>query len=284
MVSPLVSGAELEAHLADPAWLVLDCQHDLMNHAFGRQSYAREHIPGAHFVSMEDDMAGTKTGANGRHPLPAVADLEALFSRLGVTAGTQVVCYDSANNNYAGRVWWTLRWLGHDQVAVLDGGLGKWRADARPTTASPPAARPAAQFAARPRDAMRVEVSTLVGNLGSRRLTVLDARTAERYAGLAEPIDPVAGHIPGALSRPWQQNILPDGTYKSAALLAAEYRALLGSAPASSLVHQCGSGVSACQNLIAMEIAGLAGSRLYIGSWSEWCADPARPVATGPNP
>lgn len=282
LASPLVSTATLAEHLADSAWVILDCQHDLMDHALGRRAYAREHLPGAHFVAMEDDMAGHKTGKNGRHPLPAIDALAALFCRLGIDATRTVVCYDASNNNYAGRVWWTLRWLGHENVAVLDGGLGKWKSEGRPLTAAPPAPPRPTNFVARPAPHHVVGVDEVVANLATRAFTVVDARTAERFAGAAEPIDPVAGHIPGALSRPWQANVDPDGTYKDAATLRAEYSRLLGATPPASVVHQCGSGVSACHNLIAMEAAGLAGSRLYVGSWSEWCADPARPVATGP--
>ncbi len=283
MHDKIVSCAELAAHLTDPDWIILDCQHDLMNHTFGREAYAREHIPGAHFVAMEGDMAGTKTGSNGRHPLPTPAALEAVFGRLGVSAGRQVVAYDGSQNNYAGRVWWTLRWLGHHAVAVLDGGLGKWKAEGRVLTADVPVPR-AAVFTARPDDSRRVAVSAIVANLGKPGMKVVDARAAERYSGATEPIDPVAGHIPGALLRFGKDNIKPDGTYKGAADLKAEFRQLLGDTPPEQVVHQCGSGVSACNNLIAMELAGLSGAKLYVGSWSEWCADPSRPVATGMTP
>ena len=279
----LVQTAELAAHLSDPDWIVLDCQHDLMNHHLGRESYARGHIPGAQFVDMEADMAGAKTGRNGRHPLPAPEAMIATFGRLGITAGKRVVAYDNSQNTYAGRVWWSLRYMGHANVAVLDGGLGKWVAEGRPLGTDVPAARPAT-FSGRPNDAMKVEVEAIVAGLGRPGMTVIDARTAERYAGQQEPIDPVAGHIPGAKLRFWKDNINPDGTYKSAAELRAAFMALAGDRPSSEIVHQCGSGVSACHNLIAMEIAGLTGSRLYPGSWSEWCADPARPVARSMTP
>ena len=283
MRKTIVSCAELAAHLTDPDCIILDCQHDLINHAFGRDSYAREHIPGAHFVSMEDDMAGVKTGRNGRHPLPTPAALEAVFSRLGVAAGRQVVAYDSSQNNYAGRVWWTLRWLGHMGVAVLDGGLGKWKADGHALSTLVPAAHPAV-FSSRPDDSRKVDATAILANIGKPGMKVIDARAAERYSGASETIDPVAGHIPGALLRFWKENVNPDGTYKSAATLKAEFTQLLGDTPPAQVVHQCGSGVSACNNLIAMELAGLGGARLYVGSWSEWCADPTRPVATGLAP
>lgn len=283
MHDKIVSTSELAAHLADPDWIILDCQHDLINHAFGRESYAKEHIPGAHFVSMEDDMAGVKTGRNGRHPLPTPDALVATFSRLGITAGRQVVAYDSSQNNYAGRVWWTLRWLGFKSVAVLDGGLGKWKAESRPLTAEVPAPRPAS-FSGTPDDSMRVSADAILASIGKPGMKVVDARAADRYSGAAETIDPVGGHIPGALLRFWKENINPDGTYKNPEVLRAEFQRLLGSTPPSEVVHQCGSGVSACNNMVAMEMAGLPGARLYVGSWSEWCSDPSRPVATGSAP
>ena len=283
MHTTIVSSDLLQQHLADPDWIILDCQHDLVNHAFGRQAYAKEHIAGAHFVSMEDDMAGVKTGSNGRHPLPTPEALNAVFGRLGVSAGRQVVAYDSAQNNYAGRVWWTLRWLGHRNVAVLDGGLGKWKAEGREISAAVPATRPTV-FSGKPDESMRVMVEAIAANLGRSGLQVVDARTAERYMGASETIDPVAGHIPGALSRFGKNNLNPDGTYKSPETLRAEFKGLLGDLPPAQVVHQCGSGVSACNNLIAMELAGLSGAKLYVGSWSEWCADPSRPVATGMTP
>ncbi len=283
MHTTIVSTDLLRQHLADPDWIILDCQHDLLNHAFGRQAYAKEHIAGAHFVSMEDDMAGVKTGGNGRHPLPTPEALNAVFGRLGVGAGRQVVAYDSAQNNYAGRVWWTLRWLGHKNVAVLDGGLGKWKAEGREISAAVPAARPTV-FSGTPDESMRVTVEAIVANLGRPDLQVVDARAVERYMGASEAIDPVAGHIPGALSRFGKNNLNSDGTYKSPETLRAEFKGLLGDLPSAQVVHQCGSGVSACNNLIAMELAGLSGAKLYVGSWSEWCADPSRPVATGMTP
>lgn len=283
MHTTLVSTSELEAHLHDPTWLVLDCQHDLLDHVFGRAAYAREHIPNAHFVSMEDDMAGGKTGRNGRHPLPSVESLESLFSRLGVSAGRQVVVYDQAQNNYAGRVWWTLRYLGHRGAAVLDGALGKWKSEGRPLTSELSTPTPTV-FRGHPNDALHVEVASIVERLGGTDLLLIDARTAERYRGEAEPMDPVAGHIPGALLRFWKDNIQADGSFKPPDALRAEFTELLGDRDPSQVVHQCGSGVTACHNLLAMEIAALPGSKLYIGSWSEWCANPERPVAIGATP
>jgi thiosulfate/3-mercaptopyruvate sulfurtransferase len=203
-----------------------------------------------------------------------------VFGRLGIGAGTQVVCYDQQPGMYASRLWWMLRWLGHDAVAVLDGGWTKWAAEGRPaaTDVPPPGT---ATFTPRASAMGAVAVEAVVASLPSRSLLLLDARAPERFRGETEPLDPVAGHIPGATNRPYAQNLNPDGTFKAAAALRAEFGALIGDRTLGTVVHQCGSGVTACHNLLAMEIAGLAGSKLYPGSWSEWVADPARPVATG---
>lgn len=264
----IVDTSVLSRHLDDPNWIVLDCQHDLMKPNWGRETYAAGHIPGAQFVSLDDDLAGAKNGSNGRHPLPSVESLTALFSRLGISEGKQVVVYDSAQSMYAGRAWWCLKWLGHQAVAVLDGGLGKWKLDGRALSTDMPAAKPA-QFVARVNAAIKVEG---------------DEVAARMKDGSAETIDPVGGHIPGAVNRFWKSNVNPDGTFKPAAELRAEFEALLAGKTPAEVIQQCGSGVTALHNFVAMEIAGLSGSRLYPGSWSEWCANPARPVATGSTP
>ena len=279
----LVSSATLAQHLDDSDWIVLDCQHDLMQPALGRAEYVRGHIPGAQFISIDHDLAGAKNGANGRHPLPSPVALEALFGHLGIAAGRQVVVYDGTQGNYAGRAWWSLRWLGHDAVAVLDGGLTTWIAEGRATTATVPPPHPT-RFVSRIRTDVQRDADYVVANLDGASMKIIDARVRERFIGAQETVDPVAGHIPGAVNRFWKDNLAADGRFKSAAELRAEFDRLLGETPAAQVVHQCGSGVSACHNLIAMEIAGLPGARLYPGSWSEWCADPARPVATGPTP
>lgn len=276
----LISTAQLAQHLNDPNWVILDCQHDLMNPAFGRESYAREHIPGARFISLDDDLAEHAAKGRGRHPLPAPESLAAAFSRLGIDAQHQVVVYDSAGGSYAARAWWCLRWLGHDAVAVLDGAIGKWKAEGRPMTAQVPTWS-ATRFAPHPDERMRVDSAALVDNLAFRQWQVVDARAPERFDGSAETIDPVGGHIPGAVNRFWKGNVNADGTFKTAEQLRAEFGPVLARRNAADLVHQCGSGVTACHNLLALEVAGLPGGKLYPGSWSEWCADPARPVAKG---
>lgn len=271
----LISVEELANHLEDPSFVVFDCRHDLMNPTAGAQAYAKSHVPGARFARSDEDLAGKKTGHNGRHPLPDPAAFMAWLGNMGVDASRQVVAYDNAAGAGAARLWWMLRWVGHQAVAVLDGGWEAWSA-AGPVTTTQPVVAPA-HFLGNATAAW-VDVDFVQAHLGDPTLAVLDARSAERYQGLTEPIDPVAGHIPGARNRFYKENLEASGCYKPAAILRQEYAALLAGLAPNQVVHQCGSGVSACHNLLAMEVAGLAGSRLYPGSWSEWVADPARPV------
>jgi thiosulfate/3-mercaptopyruvate sulfurtransferase len=273
----LVSVEELAAH---PEWRVFDCRHDLKNTEYGRQAYARGHIPGALFLHLDEDLSGATTGGNGRHPLPAIDDFARRMSECGVDASAQVVAYDNEGGIFAARLWWLLRWLGHERVAVLDGGLAGWKRSKRALEEQVPAAAPR-QFVPRVQD-LTVDVGRVLADLGSERMLILDARSAERFRGENETLDPVGGHIPGALNRFYFDNLDDDGCFfKPAPELRAEFAALLGGRPATQVVQQCGSGVTACHNLLAMELAGLSGSKLYPGSWSEWCADPARPVARG---
>ena len=277
----LISAPELQALQAGGAPLVvLDCGFDLADPGLGERAHAEGHLPGALYVHLDRDLSGAKTGASGyrgRHPLPARDALAARAGAWGVAPGVQVVCYDAQGMPYAARAWWLLRWLGHEAVAVLDGGPAAWVAAGGALTreAAPPQPRP--PYPAQPAAMPTLEAAELLAQLGRR--PVLDARAGERFRGDVEPLDPVAGHIPGALNRFFKHNLQGDGRFKPAATLRAEFAAL-HAAPAE-LVHQCGSGVTACHNLLAMEHAGLAGSALYPGSWSEWCADPARPVARG---
>lgn len=279
----LVGTNELRQHLDDPSWLVFDCTYDLMNPTAGTTAYARGHIPGAVFLSVDDDLAAPKNGANGRHPLPSAATFAERLGRAGFDGSQQVVAYDAQGCMPASRLWWMLRWLGHDAVAVLDGGFGAWSREGLPTSQAIPQRTPK-QFTPRIRDAMRVGAEQLMQDRGKAMFQVVDARAADRYRGENEVVDPMAGHIPGALNRFWGLNLGPDGRYKSSAILATEFTALLGNRLASAVVHSCGSGVSACHNLLAMEIAGLTGAKLYPGSWSEWIANKERPIATGPQP
>jgi thiosulfate/3-mercaptopyruvate sulfurtransferase len=276
----LVTVEQLQEHLEDPAWHVIDVRHDLMDVEAGPRAYKAGHIPGAVFAHTDDDLSGRKTGRNGRHPLPERADVVRAFRRWGVNDDTQVVAYDANGGNFAVRLWWLARWLGHTPVAVLDGGWPRWVAKTGLSTTGAAALAPG-QFTDRSASMALVGVDAVVHNLGTHGRLVLDARTPERYRGEQEPIDPIAGHIPGARNRPWQRNLEADQTFKSPQALRLEFEAALASTPPSRVIHQCGSGVTACHNILAMEIAGLPGSALYAGSWSEWIADPGRPVATG---
>jgi thiosulfate/3-mercaptopyruvate sulfurtransferase len=231
------------------------------------------------FAHLDRDLAGAKTGTNGRHPLPSPAACAANFGRLGIDASKQVVAYDQNSGAFASRLWWMLRWLGHDAVAVLDGGFERWLREGRPVSALVPAPRPVT-FSPRP-VLPTVDADGVQAGLGGGSIVVIDARAPERFRGEAEPLDPVAGHIPGAVNRPFGRNLGADGAFKPAATLRGEFEALLAGRSPATVVHQCGSGVTACHNALAMEVAGLPGAALYPGSWSEWCADPSRPVARG---
>ena len=273
----LVSAEQLAVH---PEWRVFDCRHDLKNTEYGRQAYARGHIPGALFLHLDDDLSGAKDGRNGRHPLPDIAGFAQRMSACGVDATTQVVAYDNEGGIFASRLWWMLRWLGHDKVAVLDGGLAGWKRSKRALEEAPPVVTPRI-FTPQPRD-MTVDSGQVLADLQSARMLIVDARSPERFRGENETLDPVGGHIPGAVNRFYFDNLDDDGCFfKPVAELRAEFDALLAGRPAESVVQQCGSGVTACHNMLAMELAGLSGSKLYPGSWSEWCADASRPVATG---
>jgi thiosulfate/3-mercaptopyruvate sulfurtransferase len=274
----LIPPGELAEHLDDPVWVVFDTRHDLMDVAKGRLLYAESHIPGAYFLHVDEDLSGAKDGRNGRHPLPAPDELARRMNQCGVTPRTQVVVYDDIGGNFAVRLWWMLRWLGHDQVALLDGGFPLWQKEGRPVSKEVPPARKGA-FVPRPHLGATVDTHFVERFREDASIRLLDARAAERFKGLQEPIDPVAGHIPGAINRFWQKNLNPDGRFKAPQQLRAEFEQLLG-ADAERTVHMCGSGVTACHNIFAMELAGLPGGRLYPGSWSEWCSDRARPVAT----
>jgi len=275
----LISTVELAAHLDDPAWVVFDCRHDLAKPESGARDYAVAHIPSARFLHLDRDLSAPANGKNGRHPLPDPKAFMRTLGNAGVDSGKQVIAYDAQTSVYAARLWWMLRWLGHENVAVLDGGYAKWTAEFRPTTDAVPHAT-ATDFAGQPR-AMSVEVADVLRSLGSPGRVLLDARSAERYRGENETLDPVGGRIPGSLNRFFRNNLERNGCFKQAAEIRQAFADLLGDKPPESVVHSCGSGVSACHNLLAMEIAGMHGSRLYPGSWSEWCSDPSRPTETG---
>lgn len=280
MEKMLVTPEELAAHLDDPTWVVFDTRHELTDPARGPAAYAAGHIPGAYFLHVDHDLAGHHTGSNGRHPLPEPSDLAAKLNQRGLAPGTRAVIYDDMGGNYAVRLWWMLRWLGHDRVALLDGGWPRWLEEKRPVSTALPAPR-AGSFEPKPLLGATVDASFLERFSTDPSIRLVDARAAERFRGEQESIDPVAGHIPGAVNRFWKSNLEADGRFKSPEKLRAEFEAVLGGVPAAKVVHSCGSGVTACHNLFAMELAGLDGARLYPGSWSEWCADASRPVARG---
>jgi len=282
----LISADNLAERLssAPGSVLVFDCSFDLANPNAGEQAYAAGHIPGARYLHLDRDLSGAKTGKNGRHPLPARDALVETLVAHGLKEHQQVVAYDAQGGAYAARLWWLLRWLGHDSVAVLDGGLQAWQAAGQKLeTAAPPAAARGDFKAAAPL-AVTVDAAHVLANMKTGERLVIDARSADRYRGENETIDPVAGHIPGARNRFFKDNLTADGRFKSAHALRDEFSAVIGQKQPEHVVLQCGSGVTACHNALAMEVAGLHGAALYAGSWSEWCADPSRPVATGPNP
>lgn len=276
----LVTVEQLQQHLFDHDWVVVDCRHDLSDFSAGFKAYRAGHIPGATFAHIEEDLAGEITPQTGRHPLPIREHLVTIFREWGINDNSQIVAYDAHGGSYAGRLWWLARWLGHDHVALLDGGWQTWLSATNWISIEEPE-RPEGQFTARVSLVEVVDAAQVLASIGDRRTLVLDARNTERFEGRNEPIDPVAGRIPGATNRFWHNN-LENGKFKSAQVLRAEFDALLGSHTPSQLIHQCGSGVTAAHNVLAMEIAGLPGSALYAGSWSEWIRDPNRPIATGP--
>jgi thiosulfate/3-mercaptopyruvate sulfurtransferase len=279
----LVDCAELAARLDDPDWRIFDCRFDLAAPGRGEQAHAETHLPDAFYAHLDRDLSNPITPQSGRHPLPDTDRLCDWLGRHGVSRDTQVIVYDDTGGTMAVRLWWLLRWLGHDRVAILDGGWQAWVQAGLPLQASPPGAVEAVTFEGSPDWRQVVTTDTLDRQLrdGSDVLQLMDARTAERFRGEAEPIDPVAGHIPGAMNLPLQDNLDQDGSFKSKEALRNLYNGALAGRHPDSVVAMCGSGVTACHNLLAMELAGLHGARLYAGSWSEWIRDPLRPVATG---
>jgi thiosulfate/3-mercaptopyruvate sulfurtransferase len=261
-------------------WVLFDCRAALRDRAYGASSYAAGHLPGAQFIDLDDELCRPPDGRNGRHPLPDAAAFAQTMGGRGVGPDTQVVCYDDAGGMFAARLWWMLRWVGHRQVALLDGGIQAWTAAGQPlaTEVITPAPR-ALPFTLQAQ--MVVDAATVLQHLGDPAMCLIDARSPDRFRGENETLDPVGGHIPGALNRHFQHNLDAHGLFKPASVLQEEFGALIKGGDAHRVVHQCGSGVTACHNLLAMENAGLAGSRLYAGSWSEWCTDPARPIAVG---
>ena len=279
-ISTLVATEDLAAHLDDPKWVVLDCRFTLTDPEAGRQAYLKDHIPGAHYVHLDLDMAAPVTDTSGRHPLPDMHLLAARLSAWGVGVNKQVVVYDDSYGAMAVRLWWMLRWLGHPGAALLDGGYPKWRKEQRPLTAEP-SSPGKAQFVCLAEPSQIAHVDEVLRASQTGDTLIIDARPDRRFSGEYEPLDPVAGHIPGSVNWPFDENLDIDGTFLPPEALRENYQTLLHGRAPWQVIHSCGSGVTACHNLLAMEVAGLSGSRLYPGSWSEWIRDPARPVATG---
>jgi thiosulfate/3-mercaptopyruvate sulfurtransferase len=281
----LISATNLAERLAAApgSVFVVDCRFDLAAPDAGEAVYAEGHIPGAHYLHLDRDLSGAKTGTNGRHPLPERAALVAKLAGIGLNEGQQVVAYDAHGGMYAARLWWLLRWLGHDSVALLDGGLQAWQAAGQPLDKTVPPEAKGTFKAAAPLQ-VTIDAQAIERSIGTRDLLLIDARAADRYRGENETLDPVGGHIPGSLNHFFKHNLSADGRFKTAHELREAFGTLVGGTAPDRIVLQCGSGVTACHNALALEIAGMHGAALYPGSWSEWSADPGRPVATGAKP
>ena len=278
--STLISTSELAKHLHDPNWIIFDCRFSLADAEAGHRAYRQGHIEGARYADLNKDLSSAVKSYTGRHPLPNFSELANKLGVWGANNRSQIVVYDDASGAFAGRMWWLLRCMGHTQVAVLDGGIKHWQKLGLPQTTALPKIS-ASQFRSYIDNQQWLSAQQVEKGLASRSLTLIDARTPERFNGLQEPIDPIAGHVPKALNRPFQLNLDAQGLFLPAAQLRQQFNALSANCPAEHIVHMCGSGVTGCHNLLAMEVAGLSGSKLYAGSWSEWIANKNRPVATG---
>ncbi len=275
----LINSAFLYDYGRQPYWLIIDCRFDLQQPDWGEQAYLAGHIPGAVYFHLERNLSAPRHQAinGGRHPMPSREDICTHFAQLGINDTTQVIAYDQQGGIFAARLWWMLRWIGHEQVAVLNGGLPAWQAMGYPLETGRNT-RPPGRLTLQESLAEYISVDTVQRNMQSKLRVLIDARTPDRFRGDNETLDPVAGHIPGALNRCFKDNLHPDGSFKSTAQLRADFERLSYGRPA---IHQCGSGVTACHNLLAMAHAGLHPGGLYAGSWSEWIEDPNRPVIIG---
>ncbi|PPC90100.1 MAG: sulfurtransferase [Methylobacter sp.] len=275
----LISADTLKHHLNDSNWIIVDCRFALMNPDYGSTAYRLGHLPGARYADLNRDLSSEVRDYTGRHPLPDINRLAKQLGTWGINNHSQVVAYDDAAGTFAARLWWLLRYLGHEKVAVLDGGLPQWQRQGYPVATALPKIKPAV-FRPYVETYAWLTAAQVRDRLAVKTLKLIDARAAERYRGEQEPIDPVAGHIPGALNRPFNLNLKANGTFLPAERLAEQFNALLHNTRPEQTAHMCGSGVTACHNLLAMEYAGLSGSKLYAGSWSEWIRDKNRAVAT----
>lgn len=280
MYKTLISADTLKDHLADPDWVVFDCRFALDDPDWGSGEYDASHVPGARYAHLDRDLAAPRGPGTGRHPLPDPATFIDWLGRNGVDASKQVVVYDQGGGAFAARLWWMLRWVGHEAAAVLDGGWAAWSGAGYPVSDEVPAPAPV-DFEARANDSLWLTSDQLRSALADGAVRLVDARGAERFRGDSEPIDPVAGHVPGAVNVPFAGNLDEQGRFKDREALRRRFEAVASDVSSEQVVHMCGSGVTAAHNLLAMEVAGLPGSKLYAGSWSEWIADPDRPVARG---
>ena len=274
----LIEAPQLKKLIDDQQdFLLFDCRFDLVDSEAGYKSYLEGHIPSAIYVHSDRDLASEKNGRNGRHPLPSISAWQKTYAALGITPHSRIVIYDNQSCMYAVRLWWMLKAVGHQHIELLNGGYQTWCQLGYPSEQSETHRQPVAET---PLSAFKnlVLVNEVVANLESKKFTVLDARSNDRFHGQNETLDPVAGHIPGALNRFFKDNLKADGTFKDSDVLLNEFKSLLGQTSSEKIVHQCGSGITACHNMFAMELAGLPGSSIYAGSWSEWSADPSRPV------
>ncbi|MCK9397451.1 MAG: sulfurtransferase [Methylobacter sp.] len=276
----LISAATLHQQLNNPDWIIVDCRFSLADAEAGAKAYRHGHIPNARYAHLDKDLSSAITDFTGRHPLPNFALLAKKLGDWGISNNSQVVAYDDAGGAFAGRLWWLLRCMGHDKVAVLDGGIKHWQKQGLPITTTLPAVKPAT-FRPYLNDGAWLNALQVQNSTAKKSIRLIDARTPERYRGEQEPIDPVAGHIPGALNRAFQLNLDGNGLFLSAEKLREQFKRLIGATAPEQVVHYCGSGVTACHNLLAMEYAGLTGSKLYAGSWSEWIRNKNRAVAEG---
>jgi thiosulfate/3-mercaptopyruvate sulfurtransferase len=275
----LIDTTTLAGHLDTADWVIVDCRFRLDDPAWGEREYLSTHIPGAVYAHLDRDLSGPMTGTNGRHPLPDVTALTDTFGRLGIGSGVQVVAYDQDAGSYASRLWWMLRWMGHGAAAVLDGGFARWRAEGRPVEPGRHAPSPRV-FTRALRREMAVTADEVAALLQQPETRLVDARAPERYRGEVETVDKVAGHIAGASNLFYRWNLNDQGTFRSPAELRALWAPTLAGTAPEQVVCYCGSGVTACHDLLALEHAGLSGARLYPGSWSEWSSDPSRPITT----
>ena len=278
MFKTLIDPTTLAAHLDDNNFVVVDCRFDLADPAKGEQLYLESHIPGARYAHLDRDLSGEKTGTNGRHPMPTLHQMRERFGALGIAAGKQVIAYDGDIGMYAARLWWMLRYMEHDAVAVLDGGFARWTNEGRPTRSGTEASTPAT-FEGSPREHWRLDANAVLASLDDPARLLVDARTETRFRGENETLDKVGGHIPGAKNFFFQRNLTDEKTFKSPEDLRAQWQTVLAGTSPEQVVMYCGSGVTACHNLLALEHAGLPGARMYPGSWSEWSSDPTRPIA-----